>query len=161
MAETQSALPRPGADGASAHDGRVTAHPLGIVAIAASALMMLLTPLISYPGVLRAPAGILLTMIGPGYVGLALLRPRLLTPWLHAALSLPLSFAVVILYSAVLDRTPGGVGGSRVTVGVALITLALLVCWRLAGRPSTSWAAPRLPRLSFGRMAIAVGIGED
>ena len=158
MAETQSALPRPGADGASAHDGRVTAHPLGIVAIAASALMMLLTPLVSYPGVLRVPAGLVLTMIGPGYAGLALLRPRLLTPWLHAALSLPLSFAVVILYSAVLDRTPGGVGGSRVTVGVALITLALLVCWRLAGRPSTSWAAPRLPRLSFGRMAIAASL---
>src|SRR5437868_9876626 len=109
VAEAQLALRRTGADGASAHDGRATAHPLGIVAIAASALMMLLSPLVSYPGVLRVPAGLVLTMIGPGYAGLAFLRPRLLTPWLHAALSLPLSFAVVIVYSAVLDRTPGGV----------------------------------------------------
>src|SRR5207247_7752758 len=106
VAETTLAVGRASANGSPARGGVATAHPLGIAAIAAAALVMLLTPLISYPPAVRVPAGLVLTTMGPGYAGLALLRPRLLTPWLHAALSLPLSFAVVIVYSAVLDRIP-------------------------------------------------------
>jgi uncharacterized membrane protein len=127
-----------------------------MLAIAASALVILLAPRVSYPPGLRVPAGLVLTMIGPGYAGLALLRPRWLRPWLHAGLSLPLSFAVVIVYSAALDAAPGGVAASRVTVGIAVITLALVAgWWRFGRRAAAPRAARKWPRPSPGRIVAA------
>jgi hypothetical protein len=158
MADTAVALRRASRDGASVESAPATEHPLALAAIGACALVMALSPLVSYPPGLRAPAGLVLTLIGPGYAGLALLRPRVLTPWLHAALSVPTSFAVVVIGSAVLDATPGGVTGSRITVGIALITLALLAGWLFTGRGTAARATPRQSRRSFPHLAAAAAL---
>ena len=74
VAKTPLALPGTSGNGSSAHGGRASEHRLGMATIAACALLMLLVPLVSYPPALRVPAGLVLTMMGPGYAGLALLR---------------------------------------------------------------------------------------
>jgi hypothetical protein len=101
------------------------ANSLVLAAVTLAAVLVLIEEIAPVPAPVRVPAGLLLSLAGPGFAGLLALRPRWLTPWTHVALSLPLSLSAAVLYAAVLDLTPGGFGGSRMPVGIAVLTLGL------------------------------------
>jgi uncharacterized membrane protein len=107
-------------------------HPIVLGLIVGSILLTLAGQAGLPIGALRAPAGMVLALLAPGYAALLALRPRRLTGLTALVLSVPLSLAVLVILGVIFNATPLGLRPDPLAVAMAVVSLALLAIgwWR-------------------------------
>ncbi len=119
-----------------------TAEQRWLVAIVAATSLTLIATVGLPLGPLRALAGAIAILGGPGYALLIAVQPRRMPFVNRLIISFPLSLAVVVLCGLVLNYSPIGIHESSLAAFVCLVTLALLGTAAVRGRGQAALALP-------------------